>query len=324
MDPLTQGAAGMIASQAVAPNKKLKLATLTGLIAGGAADLDVFIQSDANPLLGLMLHRHFTHSLFFIPVGALCVASGLWVLFRLLRKPQPFGLLFLFSFVAYATHGVMDTVTSYGTVLLWPLNNIRYAWDTMAIIDLAFTLPLLVFIGLALWRGNHNFARVGIIYGLLYLAVLAGHQYGTRQVYLTHVPATAQKTARVMPALFRPFSYRGVYRHDGHIYISTLKARLFGEVDIRHHGRIPLVTPAEVQRAKKAGDTLTMHLHHYNWFADGFMGAYSESPYILADYRYGNFGAPLNPLWGVRLDFDTQLAHPVSLREQHLKPEKTD
>ncbi len=36
-----------------------------------AADLDVLIKSSTDPLLALEYHRHFTHSLLFIPVGAL-------------------------------------------------------------------------------------------------------------------------------------------------------------------------------------------------------------------------------------------------------------
>lgn len=316
MDPLTQGVVGAIAAQSGSTKKQVKLAALVGFVAGGAADLDVFIQSDANPLLGLMLHRHFTHSLLFIPLGALAVATGFWLLGRWLKRPLPFKPLFLYALLGYATHGVIDAATSYGTVLGWPFTDTRFAWDLIAIIDPVFTLPLILAVFLAIRRKNPNFARAGLIYGLLYFTILAGHQYATRQVYLTEVPATAHKTARVMPALFRPFSYRGVYRCDDFIHISTISAPLFGDVSIKHAGKVRLVTVADVEIAKNISPTLVENLKNYNWFADGFMGSYSENPYILADYRYGNFGAPLNPLWGVRIDFKAQKAAPVSLREK--------
>lgn len=324
MDPLTQGAAGALAAQTVSPHKKARLAAVVGFVAGGAADLDVFIQSEANPLLGLTLHRHFTHSFVFIPLGAFFVALGFWGLARWLKKPLSFGQLYLFSLLGFATHGLLDAATAYGTVLGWPFTNARFAWDWIAIIDPLLTLPILALIAAACWRRNVNYARAGLIYALFYFTVLAGHHYATRQVYLTDIPPTAQQTARVMPALFRPFSYRGIYRHEGFIYISTLKAPLLGDVKVHHHGRVRLVTPTDVQALPDFDNHLSKQFRKYQWFADGFVGHYSEHPFIIADYRYGDFGNPLSPLWGITLDAHGHTFRPVSLRGKHLRPEESD
>ena len=73
MDPISQGTFGGVFSQFFSPKKKLTIATFIGIISGLAPDLDVFIKSSYDPLLSLEYHRQFTHSLIFIPIGALIV-----------------------------------------------------------------------------------------------------------------------------------------------------------------------------------------------------------------------------------------------------------
>ena len=73
MDPVTQAALGSVFAQSSASAKQLGKAALIGALAGMAADLDVLIRSDTDPLFALEFHRHFTHSLLFIPfAGLLC------------------------------------------------------------------------------------------------------------------------------------------------------------------------------------------------------------------------------------------------------------
>ena len=71
MDPLTQGALGAALPQATRGKSQVGVAGTLGFVAGMAADLDVLIRSEADPLLFLEYHRQFTHSLVFIPVKPL-------------------------------------------------------------------------------------------------------------------------------------------------------------------------------------------------------------------------------------------------------------
>jgi inner membrane protein len=55
----------------------------SGMAGGLAADLDILIYSNTDPLLFLTFHRQFTHSLIFIPFGGLITALLVhWVLGR--------------------------------------------------------------------------------------------------------------------------------------------------------------------------------------------------------------------------------------------------
>ena len=73
MDPFTQGIVGTTVAQSGSKRDTLVIASIIGLLAGLSADLDIFIRSSTDPLLFLEYHRHFTHSIFFIPFGAFLI-----------------------------------------------------------------------------------------------------------------------------------------------------------------------------------------------------------------------------------------------------------
>ena len=167
MDPLTQGVLGAAAPQSTAARKHLASAGLLGLLAGITPDLDVFIRSDTDPLLFLEFHRQFTHSLIFIPIGGLLCGLLLhWLLGQ--RRGLSLRQSLLYCTLGYATHALLDTCTTYGTMLWWPFSDTRFAWNTVSVVDPLFTLPVLVLVVLAAWRKNTWFARTALIWAALY------------------------------------------------------------------------------------------------------------------------------------------------------------
>ena len=103
MDPLTQGAIGAALPQATRNKTHIGIAGALGFVAGMAADADVLIRSENDPLLFLEYHRQFTHSLVFIPVGGLLCALALhWILGR--RWRLTFAQTFLFCTLGYIAY----------------------------------------------------------------------------------------------------------------------------------------------------------------------------------------------------------------------------
>ena len=113
MDPLTQGAIGAALPQATRNKTHVGIAGALGFLAGLAADADVLIRSESDPLLFLEYHRQFTHALVFIPFGALICAG---VFFALARRTLSFRETYLACLLGYTTHGVLDACTTYGTM----------------------------------------------------------------------------------------------------------------------------------------------------------------------------------------------------------------
>ena len=133
MDIVTQGLAGAVLAQSFSKNHETRIAMVIGFLAGLLADVDaLFTQSEIDPLLQLDFHRHFTHALLFIPFGGLIAAVLMW---PVLKRYLPFKRLLLFTTAGYATSGLIDACTSYGTSLLWPLSDERTAWNIISIID---------------------------------------------------------------------------------------------------------------------------------------------------------------------------------------------
>ena len=146
MDPITQGTFGGIFSQAFSSQRKMFAASFVGIIAGLSPDLDTLIRSNEDPLLHLEFHRQFTHSFIFIPFGALIVTL---FTFYFVKKYVTFFENYIFACVGYSTHALLDACTSYGTQLLWPFSNYRFAWNSISIIDPLLTIPILILMILA-------------------------------------------------------------------------------------------------------------------------------------------------------------------------------
>jgi inner membrane protein len=121
MDPLSQAAIGAAAAQSGSNSGTLRCALWIGALAGMAPDLDVFIQSDTDPLLALEYHRQFTHSLLFIPFGALFCALAFY---PIAKKHLAFKTVWLFAALGFGTHGLLDACTTYG--LCWGISYLGF------------------------------------------------------------------------------------------------------------------------------------------------------------------------------------------------------
>ena len=131
MDPVSQGTVGAAFAQSSANKTNIVKVGFIGFLSGLAPDLDILIRSESDPILFLEYHRQFTHSLFFIPFGALVVAI---LFFPFFKSSLNFKQIYLASFLGYLTHGILDACTSYGTLLYWPFSNERVAWNLISVI----------------------------------------------------------------------------------------------------------------------------------------------------------------------------------------------
>ncbi|MBT8115412.1 MAG: metal-dependent hydrolase, partial [Arenicella sp.] len=190
MDPLTQGVVGSTASQLVSSPREKIIAGVAGFLSGMAADLDVLISSPVDPLLSIEYHRAFTHSLFFIPVGALFCALIFYWLVPVFRRNLDFKRTYLFCFAGYVTHALLDACTTYGTQLLWPFSTSRVAWNNVSVVDPLFTVPLVVMLIVAMRRRSTRVAIVAACYGFAYLGL--GVWQGQRAETIAYQLATSR------------------------------------------------------------------------------------------------------------------------------------
>ncbi|MXY04959.1 MAG: metal-dependent hydrolase, partial [Gammaproteobacteria bacterium] len=222
MDPISQGAIGAVAPQVVLKPEKIRVAALLGCLAGMAPDLDVFIQSPTDPLLFLEYHRQFTHALVFIPIGAAIVALALH---GFVRRRLQLRETYLACLLGYATHGLLDACTSYGTLLLWPFSDYRVAWNTVSVVDPLFTLPLVSLVILAAVRRRRAFAIAGLVWALGYIAFGAVQHQRAEAAGARLAAERGHEPVRLSAktGFGNLLVWKVVYEHDGRFHVDGIR-----------------------------------------------------------------------------------------------------
>jgi len=298
VDVITQGIIGAAAAQCGAKPERLRIAALAGAVGGLLPDLDVLIQSPSDPLLFLEYHRHFTHSLVFIPVGALIAAA----LTRLLtRRREAIHTLFLPCLLGIATHGLLDTCTSYGTLLLWPFSDARLAWHIIAIVDPLFTLSLAVGVVWAAWRLRRAAAIAGFSVAMAYLGLCVIQQ---DRAQAAHEALMAERghdgtQPEVKPAIASNILYRAFYTHQGQYHVDAIRVPWFGEPRVYAGGRTP-VLDLDAYKHRYALDALRRaDIDRFATFSAGHLIEDPRACGVLSDFRYAAVPDAVSPLWGI-------------------------
>lgn len=305
MDPLSQAVFGASLSQSfVKDRSKLLSALAIGGIAAMAPDLDVLIYSDEDPMLFLEYHRQFSHSLIFIPFGALICALLFYPVIRSrwLKVDLSFKQVYLFSVLAYATHGLLDACTSYGTQLLWPFSDMRFAWNTVSIVDPLFTLPVLLLVVLSTIRRRAGYARAAFVYAVVFLSLGVIQKFRAEEALYQLAEQRGHQVVRlhVKPSFANRHVWKTIYEFDGRYYVDAVRllidTRFIGgssiqKLDVR--GDFPWL-PADSQQAKD--------IERFRWFSDDYLALNPEDPNVIMDMRYSFVPNRIRMMWGIELD----------------------
>lgn len=184
MDSLTHAVLGASMQGALLGRWQGRKALLYGALLANLPDLDVLIDY-GDPVANMTHHRGFSHSLFVLSGFSLLLA---WLLRRWRPDPRYGGKrLLLCIWLVLLGHVLLDGLTSYGTQLLWPLATPPVAWSSVFIVDPLYTLPLLIAVLVAAFRGADGRSRRWQCWALglssLYLGfTLAGKQMAEQRV----------------------------------------------------------------------------------------------------------------------------------------------
>jgi inner membrane protein len=294
MDPISHAALGASFAASYAPAHQRRLAALIGGAAALLPDADSLIRSEADPLLVLDFHRHFTHSLLFIPLGAALAALLLW---PFLRKRLSAARVYGFSLAGISTAALLDACTSYGTQLWLPFSTDKVAWNLVSVVDPLFTLLLLIPLVLGLRQPVRAWVRVGVVLAALYLTV--GYVQQQRvTTNLREVIAARGHDAQhvtVKPTLGNLLLWRSIYRHGSSAYVDATHAGF----TLRHYAgeSMPLLLTDEPPHAHD--------IARFRHFSDGWL--VQPRAGFIGDARYAMLPTAIAPIWGIRWDATGQL-----------------
>ena len=298
MDPLSQGTVGAAFAQSVANKNNIFKIGFIGFLAGLTPDLDVLIKSSTDPILSLEYHRQFTHSLIFIPFGSLIFAV---LIFPLVKSFLSLKTVYLASLLGYSTHGLLDACTSYGTQLFWPFSNERVSWNNISIIDPLFTIPILIFLGIAIKTKKKIFSFFGIGWIIFYLTtgVVQYERALSSAIELATKRGHNPERLTLKPSFGNLILWKSIYKHKETFYVDAIRTVqsstwCLGETIRVFDYKYDLPNLDKESQQKK-------DIERFRWFSQDYLG-YDKEKNIVTDVRYSMIPNQIAPMWGLTID----------------------
>ena len=298
MDPITQGTVGAAFAQSTANKNNILRIGVIGFLAGLAPDLDVLIRSSNDPILFLEYHRQFSHSLFFIPFGSLIVAL---LIFPLVKKSMSLKTVYIASFLGYATHGLLDACTSYGTQLFWPFSNERVTWNNISIVDPLFTIPILILVGTAIKTRKRLFSFFAIGWAAFYLS-LGFVQYERALSAANELAESRGHNAErltLKPSFGNLILWKSIYQHEQTFYVDAIRTVQSSTVCLGESIKIfnyQQHLPGLDKESQQAED-----VERFRWFSQDYLG-FDDEKNLVTDVRYSMLPNQIEPMWGLVID----------------------
>jgi len=205
MDPVTHMLAGAGLGRAGLEEKYGKGTVLELALLSELPDIDQLVLMFTGGPFYIMDRRTLAHSVVGIPI--LCLAAA--AIYRKLRPAASFKDHFVLGLIACTLHISMDLVNSFGVAFLFPLDNRRFEFSTVFIIDLMLTgllvAPFLLGLIPRLRDSRKKLARGFLAAAAAYVALC----FGARASAASLLP---QPGGYVFPEPFGPTRWRGVVR----------------------------------------------------------------------------------------------------------------
>ncbi|MBF0147739.1 MAG: metal-dependent hydrolase [Magnetococcales bacterium] len=303
MDPVSHALLGATAAAVFQPREHLRVAAVVGGLAALLADLDVLIRSAEDPLMQLEYHRQFTHALLFTPVGGLVAAL---LLYRWTRRRLSFRQSWTMASLGYLTAGPLDACTSYGTQLLWPWSDTRFAWSILPVVEPVTTLLLMVLLHQAV-RCRKRRWLVAAVAGLgCWFSVAAWQQQ--RAVTLAQMWARERGDVhidlRVKPTMMNLVLWRAVYRSGDRIQAVAVRPGVWGAPTLYPGESAPWIRTDQPLPGIPETSRLAQDLRRFDRLSDRFMVVHPERSDLFGDGRYALLPHAIAPLWGIVVDPD--------------------
>ncbi len=309
MDPFTHAALGAAVGYGCCSKRLGLKAAAWGAAAAVLPDVDIFFSIGGDEFDALQTHRGFTHGLIFAPL-----LGPLWGVLLARHYARGGGARDTRWWIAAITvalwsHPLLDYLTPYGTQLLQPFSDARFARSAMPIIDPAYTLILAVGVLLS-WRWapapKARYASLtAILLSSTYIAYADHLNEVAEQTAIAQLHAAGIGDVQVSayPTILQIYYRRIVARTATEDRVGYLNTAAPCPISWGVAPRVPAESLAAL-RATRPG-------HVFTWFtmdmAHATIDATSAFTRIrVADLRYGTVTDPTQSIFTLEADFDRQ------------------
>lgn len=219
MDTITHGLCGAAIGIALSPAKVQRRVVIVSAVLATLPDADLFFR-------GLLQHRAETHAFFYLALSAPFFAL---IGKKIIGAEISWWRIFIITLLALFSHALVDLLNAYGTNVWLPFSAKRVAIGALPIIDLLFSLPLLLPV-FYLARKNFRYQKSLAISVLCWCAlyVFVGKYFAT-QAQKIFATAHPENTLHANPCLGTTLIWRCVSLNHHEIiigYVDVLRARI--------------------------------------------------------------------------------------------------
>lgn len=308
MDTITQMLFGATVAQAGFRRRLGRGALAAGALVALVPDLDLVAGWTGGTFVNWVHHRGMTHSLLFGPVAGILLG---WLIWRWHRwrygreDPRVGGdalrAWIWLSILALMTHPVIDLFTSYGTQLLYPITDTRFAINAMPIIDPVYSLALVisVLVGVAV-RSRAALAQDVAGAALLFVSIYTVAAWAINErveaVAKAQIDAPVEVTA--YPTLFQPLLRRVVVEYPDAILVAFHSVLSAQPIAWERFERMRSPAIEAVAQTPEARVFQWFSMDNLYWRAEPLETG--ETLVQALDYRYGLPGRTVLGFWGIQ------------------------
>lgn len=311
MDSITQAALGAVVGEAVLGRRLGWRGAVWGAFFGTLPDLDILVSPFLDEAARLRWHRGISHSILVMFAAAFLFCKPLAHLHR--ERGLTWRRAWVFVFLAWSTHVLIDCFTTYGTQIWEPFSDARVSFNNLFIIDLFFTVPMLLslcfifrFDPLSKVRRRINAAAISLscLYVVLSFAMKSWAQGKLAESISLDLPQS--ELIAVSPTVSNVFLWRALAETEDayHVRYWSPFDESVGELNHfpKHHELAEKMTGEPVFEALK-------------WFSRGYWVARQapnneEGEVIIIDMRYGAVrdleSRSLRPVFHWKLNYDAE------------------
>ena len=214
----------------------------------------------------------------------------------------PFKHIYIICTLAYGTHGILDALTSYGTQLLWPFTDERIAWHLISVIDPIFTIPILLFIMIAVIKNKKLYSYFALGWLVVYLSLSYIQQHRATTLINEIISQRNHFGTRliVKPSFANIIVWKTLYESDDYYYIDAIRLTTNSKfIPGTKTKRLNIEDsfPWLDRKSKQAID-----IERFRWFSDNYLSQSQKYPLQIMDVRFTSLPHTLSPLWSIELD----------------------
>lgn len=210
-------------------------------------------------------------------------------------------MVYIASFLGYATHGLLDACTSYGTQLFWPFSDQRVTWNNISIVDPIFTVPIVILLAIAITKRKRIFSFIAIGWITFYLSLGFIQYERTLSAAMDLANSRGHNAERMTlkPSFGNLILWKSIYQHEETYYVDAIRTVhsstwCLGEsiemFDYQYH------LPSLDKDSQQAKD-----IERFRWFSQDYLG-YDDKNSLVTDIRYSMIPNQIAPMWGLVID----------------------